>query len=271
MSDVVLALIILASTGLVLGLALAFAAKIFAVKRDARIDEIKALLPGANCGGCGFAGCDAYATAVVEGRAKPSLCKASDKETIDRIASIAGVQTDNSYVRMRAQVMCIGVDGCSKPKYEYEGIADCHAVERMGGGTKICPNGCIGLGSCTQACKFDAISVLDGVAVIDNEKCTGCGMCTQACPKHIIKLIPYDSYCWVSCMSVDNGKITKSYCDAGCISCRICEKNCPSGAIKVNDFVASIDQNLCEKCGKCVDKCPRHIIRTNEGSYKLTV
>ena len=131
----------------------------------------------------------------------------------------------------------------------------------MGGGTKVCPNGCVGLGTCVNVCKFDAISVVDGVAVIDGDKCTGCGKCSEACPKQIIKMIDEEQSYFVGCMSVDNGKTTASYCSVGCISCRLCEKACPTGAISVNDFVAAIDAEKCTGCGACAEKCKRGIIR----------
>ena len=246
-----------------LGLLLAFASKIFAVKQDERIEKIRALLPGANCGGCGFSGCDAYAEAIVNDGAAIVKCGVGGSETAKKVAEIMGVEAEES-VRMHAQVMCSGYTDIAKKKYTYDGIKDCYAAEKLGGGDKTCPNGCIGLGTCVSKCAFDAIKVVNGVAEVDCGKCTGCGACVNACPKHIIKLIPYEAQYWVGCMSVDKGGVTRSYCDAGCISCRLCEKGCPSGAITVNDFVASIDYSKCISCGKCVEKCPRHIIKSSK-------
>ena len=176
---------------------------------------------------------------------------------------------DASSVRMRAQVMCSGTGEYAKKKYIYEGIDDCVAASKIGGGDKMCKNGCIGLGTCVRACPFDAIVVEDGVAAVDYSKCKGCGICVSACPKGIIKLIPFDAKHWVGCMSVDDGKNTRKVCDVGCISCKLCQKNCPAGAINVDNFVASIDYDKCTGCDICTDKCPRHIIWSGEVQGKL--
>lgn len=255
------AVIWFAVLGLILGLLLAFASKLFAVKVDERIEKIQEELPGANCGGCGYSGCAALAQAIVEGKASPSACNAADDETINKIAAIMGVNAGER-VRMRAQVMCSGTYGTAMKKYIYEGAKDCIAAARLGGGDKLCPNGCIGLGTCADVCKFDAIRVENGVAYVDYNKCTGCGMCVNSCPKSVIKLIPYDSKHWVGCNSRDKGPMVRKYCDAGCIGCKLCEKACEFDAIKVEGFLASIDYDKCTGCDKCVSACPRKIIRS---------
>lgn len=249
----------LAGIGLVLGALLAFASKIFAVKEDERIGKITECLPGANCGGCGYAGCNALAHAIVEGKAKINSCGVGGAPVAEKIADIMGVEAVKG-PRLRAQVMCSGTSEFAHKKYVYAGAKDCNAAVKLGGGDKLCPNGCIGLGTCVKACKFDAISVVEGVAVVDYHKCRACGACTFVCPKNLIKLIPYESHHWVGCRSVDNGATTRKYCDVGCISCRMCEKACEAGAIKVTDYVASIDYSKCTGCDKCIEKCPRKII-----------
>ena len=245
--------------GVLMGLLLAAATKIFAVKKNEKAERITECLPGANCGGCGFAGCAAFAEAVSNGEAKVNQCSVGGAEVTAKIADIMGVEALPT-VRMRAQVMCSGTNEYARKKYIYEGVADCTAASKIGGGDKLCANGCIGLGTCVSACPFSAISVENGVAAVDYTKCTGCGVCVSACPKSIIKLIPFDSKHWVGCMSVDDGKTTRKVCDVGCISCKICEKNCPEKAITVDNFVAKIDYSKCSGCDICVDKCPRHII-----------
>lgn len=268
--NILFALMWFAILGGVLGAALAFAAKLFAVKVDERIPKIQEKLPGANCGGCGYAGCAALAEAIVKGEAKPSACVVGGDAVAAEVAEIMGVAAEKTK-RMRAQVMCSGTVEYAKKKYVYEGAPDCIAATKLGGGDKLCPNGCIGLGTCVSVCTFDAIKIENGIAAVDYEKCQGCGKCTEACPKHIIKLIPYDAAHWVGCMSVDKGAVTRSYCEVGCISCRLCEKNCPSGAISVNDFVASIDYDKCTQCGICVEKCPRKIIWSDKAQKKIGV
>lgn len=257
--------------GAVFGAALALASKVFAVKKDPRAEEIGEILPGANCGGCGYAGCAALAEAIAKGEAKTSSCIVGGDEIAEKVAAIMGVSSAEKPVRKRAQVMCSGTSELALKKYVYEGAADCHAAAKLGGGSKLCPNGCIGLGSCVAVCPFGAIEIKDGIAAVNYEKCRGCGLCEKTCPKHIIKLIPYDAHQWVGCMSVDNGKITRSYCQVGCISCRLCEKNCESGAIHVNDFVASIDYDKCTNCRVCVEKCPRKIIWSDLSQKKYGV
>ncbi len=265
---ILLPVLIFIGLGLLMGALLALASKLFAVKKDEKAEAIKECLPGANCGGCGYSGCDAYAAAVSAGDAPVNKCSVGGAEAASKIAQIMGVDA-GAQVRMRAQVMCSGTGEYAKKKYIYEGIDDCVAASKIGGGDKMCKNGCIGLGTCVRACPFDAIVVEDGVAAVDYSKCKGCGICVSACPKGIIKLIPFDAKHWVGCMSVDDGKNTRKVCDVGCISCKICQKNCPAGAINVDNFVASIDYDKCTGCDICTDKCPRHIIWSGEVQGKL--
>lgn len=265
---ILLPVLIFIGLGLLMGALLALASKLFAVKKDEKAEAIKECLPGANCGGCGYSGCDAYAAAVSAGDAPVNKCSVGGAEASSKIAQIMGVDAGEQ-VRMRAQVMCSGTGEYAKKKYIYEGIDDCVAASKIGGGDKMCKNGCIGLGTCVRACPFDAIVVENGVAAVDYSKCKGCGICVSACPKGIIKLIPFDAKHWVGCMSVDDGKNTRKVCDVGCISCKLCQKNCPAGAINVDNFVASIDYDKCTGCDICTDKCPRHIIWSGEVQGKL--
>ena len=265
---ILLPVLIFIGLGLLMGALLALASKLFAVKKDEKAEAIKECLPGANCGGCGYSGCDAYAAAVSAGDAPVNKCSVGGVEAASKIAQIMGVDAGEQ-VRMRAQVMCSGTGEYAKKKYIYEGLDDCVAASKIGGGDKMCKNGCIGLGTCVRACPFDAIVVEDGVAAVDYSKCKGCGICVSACPKGIIKLIPFDAKHWVGCMSVDDGKNTRKVCDVGCISCKLCQKNCPAGAINVDNFVASIDYDKCTGCDICTDKCPRHIIWSGEVQGKL--
>lgn len=257
--NIILAVVWFLVIGGALGIALAFAAKFLKVKEDPRIEEISEHLPSANCGGCGYAGCSAFAEAVAAGKIKPTKCAVSSAEAISAISKIMGLEEEN-HVRMRAQVMCSGTNDHAKLKYDYDGIPDCVSAVRLAGGNKLCPNGCMGFGSCVSACKFDAIKIIGGTAAVDYNKCQACGACVTACPKGLIKLVPFEAKYWVGCSCTEKGASTKSWCDVGCIGCKICEKNCESGAIKVIDNLARIDYSLCNSCGKCFEVCPRHII-----------
>lgn len=266
MTDIITALVCFAVISGILGVILAVSAKLFAVKVDGRVEKINGCLPGANCGGCGYTGCAALAEAIVEGKAQVNACNSVSEEALAEIGEIMGVKAEHGK-RFRAQVMCSGTHELAKKKYIYNGISDCAAANKLAGGDKLCPNGCIGLGTCKAACKFDAIHIINGVAAVDYDKCRACGACVSACPKGIIKLIPYDAKHWVGCMSTDKGPVTKSFCEVGCIGCKLCEKKCPVGAIKVTNFVAEINYDLCTGCGECEKACPRKIIwsdRTQE-------
>lgn len=258
--QILIPVLVFAVLGVLMGVLLAVASRAFAVQRDERVDQVSACLPGANCGGCGYAGCAALAEAIVRGDAKTNACAAGGDAVAAQIAAIMGVDAASS-VRMTAHVLCSGDTSCARRRFDYRDIGDCHSAEVLGGGDKYCAAGCIGLGSCAAKCAFGAITIRDGIAVVDREKCRGCGVCVAECPKRIIRLIPYDSRYVVQCASPEKGKTVRMYCDAGCIGCGICVKNCPSGAIALDGSIAVIDPARCTGCGVCAEKCPRKIIR----------
>ncbi|NLI90533.1 MAG: RnfABCDGE type electron transport complex subunit B [Epulopiscium sp.] len=246
--------------GLVFGAGLGFAAQKFAVEVDEKVEMILEKLPGANCGGCGYAGCEAFANAVAEGQIEPSCCFVNDAESTKAIGSILGKEV-KVLERQRAMVACRGTDENAKEKNLYYGITDCRDAALIpGGGSKSCSYGCLGLGSCVEVCVFGAMSIKDGVAVVDPEKCTACGTCVRTCPKHIIHLIPAKSTYHVNCMSEDKGKDAKSNCKVACIGCGICVRNCEAKAITMKNKVACIDNNICVDCGVCEEKCPTKAI-----------
>lgn len=261
MSDILIPILVFAVLSAVMGLILAVASRVFAVEKDERVEQITECLPGANCGGCGYAGCAALAEAIVRGDAKTNACVAGGSASATQIGKIMGVDAAEAAPRMVAKVLCSGTLECAHRRFVYSGIGDCHSAEVLAGGDKICAAGCIGLGSCALKCAFGALSVQNGVAVVDREKCTGCGMCVAECPKHIIRLIPYEARYVVQCASPEKGKFVRLACDAGCIGCRLCEKSCEVGAIAMRGDIAVIDYGKCTGCGVCAEKCPRHIIR----------
>lgn len=245
--------------GVLMGLMLAAATKLFSVKRDRRAEAISKVLPGANCGGCGFAGCSALAEAIARGEASVSACTVGGGETASAIAEIMGVESESAS-RLRAFVMCRGTGELSRQKYIYSGADDCAAAAELGGGGRACPDGCIGLGSCAARCPFKAIVIENGVARVSADSCVGCGVCVAHCPRGLITLIPADSELAVACSSRDSGRVTRANCDTGCIGCRLCVKVCPEGAVSVDGASAKIDQERCTHCGKCAEKCPRGAI-----------
>ena len=159
----------------------------------------------------------------------------------------------------------------AKKKYIYEGLHDCNAAVGIAGGDKLCPNGCIGLGSCARACPFDAIRVINGIAAVDYDECRACGVCVVTCPKHLITLIPYDASHWVGCKSQDKAPVVRSYCKVGCVACGLCIKKCPQGAISLVGNLATIDYSLCTGCGICAQACPRKIIWSDKAQKQYGV
>ena len=258
MTNVIYAILVLGIMGGVFGLLLAVASKAFAVKQDERLEPVTEALPGANCGGCGFSGCAAYAQAIVNGEAKLGLCAAGGKEAADKIAEIMGMETVEMQ-RTVALVKCRGNHAAKKGLYE--GIHDCAAAAKIAGnGPNLCAYGCLGFGNCVKACQQGAISIVDGVARVDHEKCIGCMACAAACPRGIIEQVPYDQDIVVACSSKEKGAALRKFCDIGCIGCKICEKTCPNDAIHVTDNLAVIDYSKCTSCSACAEKCPRHLI-----------
>lgn len=246
--------------GLILGIALGIFGKIFFVQVDEREEQVRECLPGNNCGGCGYAGCDGLASAIVNGAAPATGCPVANAEAHAAIAAILGLEV-GAVEKKVAYVMCSGTCDKTERKYNYYGINDCRkAMFVPGQGDKLCSFGCLGFGSCVSACQFDAIHVVDGVAVVDKEKCVSCGKCVTACPKNLIELVPYSAPVAVACHSNDKGKDVRVACKTGCIACSICVKQCEFDAIHVENNLAKIDYEKCTGCGKCAQKCPQKVI-----------
>lgn len=259
---VLIAAAVVAGTALLIGVMLGIAGKLFSVKTDEREAKVRDLLPGNNCGGCGYAGCDALAKAIAEGKAPANACPvARAKHAL--IAEVMGTKAEAAE-RKVAYVHCKGTCDKTTIKYHYDGLADCKKLALIPGhGEKLCSFGCMGYGSCVRVCPEDAIKIVNGVAVVENEKCVGCGRCVKECPNHLIELVPDKPIYAVSCNSNAKGKDVKLACEVGCIGCGICVKACNYDAITLENNLARIDAGKCTGCGECAKKCPSKII------YKL--
>ena len=225
-------------TGLIAGVLLTIAAKIFAVPVDETQVKIRECLPGANCGACGYVGCDDYAAALAKDHTiAPNKCVPGGAGAAAGIAAVLGVEAGATEERV-AKVMCSGTCDNTSPEMDYQGYKSCAAVKNFFGGPGTCKFGCIGLGDCVKACKFDAIHVEDGVAKVDRDKCVACGACANTCPQKIIDILPKASRVTVDCSSKDMGKFVTKACKVGCIGCKMCEKTCKFDAIHVVDNLA---------------------------------
>lgn len=256
-----LPVLIITIVGLTCAVILAIAAKYMAVPQTEDFEEIRAALPGANCGACGFAGCDAYAKALAEDHTTPTnRCPVGGASVAVAISELLGVEA-GEVVENAAFVGCSGTTECTKYIMDYKGVQTCEACNLFYQGRRACSHACLGYGDCVAACQFDAIHIIDGVAVVDRSRCTACGMCVKRCPNFLIKMEPKKAQVFVVCSSNEKGAHTRKNCTAGCIGCKKCEKTCKNGAITVTDNLASIDQSKCTSCGDCIEVCPVHVIK----------
>lgn len=264
MTEIIIAALVVGAVGIIIGIFLSISSEKFKVEVDEKEILVREELPGNNCGGCGFAGCDALAKAIARGEAKVNACPVGGENVADKIAAIMGVDA-GEMVKMTAYVKCSGTCDKATNLYEYVGPQDCKLASYMQNtGSKTCTYGCLGFGSCVKACEFGAISVVDGVAVVDRDKCKACGKCIEVCPKNLIELVPYEANVKVACNSKDKGVVVKKACSAGCIGCMICTKQCEFGAITVTNNIAHIDYDKCTGCGKCAEKCPVKVIHITD-------
>lgn len=253
--------IIVVSIAFVLALMLVIASKVFYVPTDDTATKIREVLPGANCGACGYAGCDAYAAALAKDKSvKTNLCIPGKAKTAKKISEILNVEFAD-VLPTKAHVKCGGTFDSSVYIMEYQGPHSCVACNSFYTGRKSCTVGCLGFGDCVKVCKFGALSLENGVAVVDYDLCTGCGACTKICPNNLIRLSKAQNKVYVGCLSHDKGAYTRKICKAGCIGCMKCQKTCEYDAIVVVDNLASIDDDKCVSCGKCVEVCPTGAIK----------
>lgn len=260
------AILSLGCIGMVAAVALGIAAKKFAVEVDPRELAALEVLPGANCGACGFPGCAGYAKALVSGSVDLNQCPPGGADVVAKLARILGVEA-SAAAREIAVVLCQGDNHKAQLKYRYLGLEDCTAAQRIAGGPKTCPGGCLGLGSCQRACPFDAIEMTaDGLAVISRTKCTGCRKCIPVCPRNVIRMTPLESTVHVLCNSHDKGAAVRKYCQVGCIACNICQKTVPA-AYKVDNFLAAVVYGNDAEAAGAIVKCPTKCIRDFAEGY----
>lgn len=268
MNFILIAVIVLGAIGLIAALVLFAASKKFAVYEDPRSAQVSALLPGANCGGCGFAGCGGMADALVKGADAGSIegliCPVGGAEVMSQVADLLGMAIANGEPKV-AVVRCNGTCEHRQKIVEYAGWRTCAAMHSCGAGETACGYGCLGCGDCVEACVFDAIHLNPetGIPEVDEEKCMACGTCAMACPRGIIELRkkgPKGRRVYVSCVNKDKGPAAMKACDVSCIGCGKCEKECPFGAITLENNLAYIDPEKCRLCRKCEKVCPKQAI-----------
>ncbi len=253
--SILIPVIIVTAIGLIAGLGLALAAKFMAVPVDEREEKIRECLPGANCGACGYSGCDGYAAALANGDTTPDKCAPGGADTAASLGEILGVEI--SAVQKIAFIAC---QKNAKNKYDYTGRKSCLSASLVHAGPLECQFGCIGFGDCLRTCPFGAISEKDGKMVICEDICIGCGKCAAVCPKSLISIIPKDAKTRVLCSNKQKGAPVAKVCTTSCIACGMCVKACENEAISLVDNVAVIDPIKCTSCGKCKTACKRNAI-----------
>lgn len=268
MNFILIAVAVLGGIALVSAVVLYVCSKKFAVYEDPRLGQVTALLPGANCGGCGYPGCSGMASALVKGADAGSLdglyCPVGGAEVMGQVADLLGMAVANTKPKV-AVVRCNGTCELRPRIAEYSGLRTCTAMNSCGAGETGCGYGCLGCGDCVSACSFGAIKINDetGLPEVDEDKCTACGACVNACPRHIIELRKRgvkNRRVYVRCVNKDKGAAAMKACKAACIGCGKCEKECKFGAITIQGNLSYIDPDKCRLCRKCVEVCPTHAI-----------
>ena len=271
MNLIVIAIAVVGAVGLIAACILSYASKLFFVPVDEKFVKLRAEMPGANCGGCGFAGCDDYANALVADEdLSCSKCPVGGADLAEKLSEIMGKSADAGEKQI-AVVQCNGTKDAVKALLTYKDIPTCKAAKSLFGGMNACPFGCMGLGDCVAACDFDAIEVKDGVATVNKDKCVACGACATACPNSLIRISPAKNVVIVRCHNTEKGAQARKECDNACIGCMKCVKVCKFDAIKVENNLAYIDPDKCKNCGLCAKECPTGAIHNERPKKKKPV
>jgi len=264
--SIIIPFILIAVIGALLGFGLAVADKKLSIKKDEKLELIEASMPNANCGGCGFAGCSAYAEAVYTHKAPIGLCSPGGSALAKKMAEIMGEEAVEME-KKTAHVFCSAVPAKEGKDFQYQGIEDCNGASLLFKGENSCKEGCIGLGSCIKVCPEGAIKRReDGSLFVQRELCIGCGKCEKICPNHVIRLVPSSQLFFTDCNSHAKGAEVRKYCEFGCIGCGICEKKFPASGFKVDSFLASFDPKAIDisQAGDAMAACPRKVIKKVE-------
>ncbi len=266
MDGIIFAVISVTVIGIICAVMLVIASKVMAVKEDERFPALRECLPGANCGACGYAGCDGYAHALLdEDGVKTNRCIPGGDEVSRKLSELLGVAFED-VVEQVAVIKCRGDCKVTSDKMDYQGMESCSAAKLIFGGKGKCSFGCMGLGDCAAVCPEGAICLENGIAHVNTRQCVGCGMCASVCPNKLISIMPDVEKTLVTCSNTDKGAVTRQACSHGCIGCRKCEKECPTGAVTVVDNLARINYELCTDCGHCTEVCPTGCIMKGDFS-----
>ena len=260
MMSILTALLVVAAVGLIASVLLTLAAHFLHVDEDEKAKQVRECLPGANCGACGFTGCDSYAKALADGDAKANRCVPGGADTAGKLSEILGVAVEAVEAKV-AFVRCNGNCEAAPKKMIYDGAHSCKTASMLYGGPNACRFGCLGCGDCAAVCPAHAICMQDGIAHVDSRACMGCGACVSVCPKHLVTLVPRAAKTVVMCSNTEKGAVVRKNCRNACIGCKKCELNCPEKAITVTNNLAAIDYDKCNGCGACVELCPMHCLK----------